>query len=68
MDNVRRSLRARQYQTACSRRLDRQIYVTAALIAQHVAMHKAEWIVHVYAAIWVRGTIAAMTRGQVTGG
>ena len=26
------------------------------------------WIVHVYAAIWVRGTIAAMTRGQVTGG
>jgi formate dehydrogenase subunit gamma len=26
------------------------------------------WIVHVYAAIWVRGTIAAMTGGQVTGG
>ena len=26
------------------------------------------WIVHVYAAIWVRGAIAAMTRGQVTGG
>jgi formate dehydrogenase subunit gamma len=26
------------------------------------------WIVHVYAAIWVRGTIDAMTRGQVTGG
>jgi formate dehydrogenase subunit gamma len=26
------------------------------------------WIVHVYAAIWVRGTIRAMTRGQVTGG
>ena len=26
------------------------------------------WIVHVYAAIWVRGTISAMTRGQVTGG
>jgi len=26
------------------------------------------WIVHVYAAIWVRGTINAMTRGQVTGG
>ena len=26
------------------------------------------WIVHVYAAIWVRGTIAAMTRGRVTGG
>ena len=26
------------------------------------------WIVHVYAAIWVRGTISAMTRGHVTGG
>jgi len=26
------------------------------------------WIVHVYAAIWVRGTIDAMTKGQVTGG
>ena len=26
------------------------------------------WIVHVYAAIWVKGTIRAMTRGTVTGG
>ncbi len=26
------------------------------------------WIVHVYAAIWVKGTINAMTQGQVTGG
>jgi formate dehydrogenase subunit gamma len=26
------------------------------------------WIVHFYAAIWVRGTFGAMTRGQVTGG
>lgn len=26
------------------------------------------WIVHVYAAIWVHGTISAMTKGQVTGG
>jgi formate dehydrogenase subunit gamma len=26
------------------------------------------WIVHVYAAIWVKGTIRAMTRGSVTGG
>jgi cytochrome b subunit of formate dehydrogenase len=26
------------------------------------------WIVHVYAAIWMRGTISAMTCGQVTGG
>jgi formate dehydrogenase subunit gamma len=26
------------------------------------------WIVHVYAAIWVRGTFSAMIRGYVTGG
>ena len=26
------------------------------------------WIVHVYAAIWVRGTIPAMVKGTVTGG
>jgi formate dehydrogenase subunit gamma len=26
------------------------------------------WIVHVYAAIWVRGTLNAMTRGTVSGG
>lgn len=26
------------------------------------------WIVHVYAAIWVRGTLSAMIRGSVTGG
>jgi formate dehydrogenase subunit gamma len=26
------------------------------------------WIIHVYAAIWVRGTMSAMTRGTVTGG
>jgi formate dehydrogenase subunit gamma len=26
------------------------------------------WIVHVYAAIWVQGTINAMTRGRVSGG
>jgi len=26
------------------------------------------WIVHVYAAIWVRGSIRGMTRGSVTGG
>ena len=26
------------------------------------------WIVHVYAAIWVRGTVRGMTRGSVTGG
>jgi formate dehydrogenase subunit gamma len=26
------------------------------------------WIIHVYSAFWVRGTIRAMTRGSVTGG
>ncbi len=26
------------------------------------------WIIHIYAAIWVRGTMGAMTRGTVTGG
>ena len=26
------------------------------------------WIVHVYAAIWVRGTVSGMMRGNVTGG
>ena len=26
------------------------------------------WIVHVYAGIWVRGTIGAMTKGSVSGG
>jgi len=26
------------------------------------------WIVHVYAAIWVKGTLRAMPRGSVTGG
>jgi formate dehydrogenase subunit gamma len=26
------------------------------------------WIVHVYAAIWVKGTLRGMTRGSVTGG
>lgn len=26
------------------------------------------WIIHVYAAIWIRGTISAMTKGTVTGG
>jgi formate dehydrogenase subunit gamma len=28
----------------------------------------AVWIVHLYAAIWVKGTVSAMTRGTVTGG
>ena len=38
------------------------IHASAAVIAITI------WIVHVYAAIWVRGTFSAMTRGFVTGG
>jgi formate dehydrogenase subunit gamma len=38
------------------------IHATAAVLAIVI------WIVHVYAAIWVRGTFSAMTRGTVTGG
>ncbi len=38
------------------------IHASAAVLAISV------WIVHVYAAFWVRGTISGMTRGSVTGG
>ena len=38
------------------------IHAIAAVLAISV------WIIHVYAAIWVRGTIRAMTWGSVTGG
>jgi len=38
------------------------IHATAAVLSIVV------WIIHVYAAIWVRGTIPAMTQGTVTGG
>jgi formate dehydrogenase subunit gamma len=38
------------------------IHATAAVVTIVI------WIVHVYAAIWVRGTLSAMTRGVVTGG
>jgi formate dehydrogenase subunit gamma len=41
----------------------------AALIHAGVAVIAITiWIIHVYAAIWVRGTFSAMTRGFVTGG
>jgi formate dehydrogenase subunit gamma len=44
----------------------KQIAVLVHSLAAIVAI--CVWIVHVYAAIWVRGTISAMTRGHVTGG
>jgi formate dehydrogenase subunit gamma len=50
------------YTTLTQKRLAVLVHSAAAVIIICV------WIVHVYAAIWVRGTIGAMTRGQVTGG
>lgn len=50
------------YTTIEQKRIAVLIHAIAAVTAICV------WIVHVYAAIWVRGTIRAMTRGSVTGG
>jgi formate dehydrogenase subunit gamma len=51
-----------QYATITQKRIAVLIHALAAVTIICV------WIVHVYAAIWIRGTIGAMTRGQVTGG
>jgi formate dehydrogenase subunit gamma len=51
-----------QYTTVEQKRVAVLIHSLAAVVIICV------WIVHVYAAIWVRGTIRAMTRGSVTGG
>jgi formate dehydrogenase subunit gamma len=40
----------------------------AVIHASAAVLTIAVWIIHVYAAIWVRGTISAMTRGTVSGG
>ncbi|MGB3866619.1 MAG: formate dehydrogenase subunit gamma [Xanthobacteraceae bacterium] len=50
------------YFTIEHRRMAVLVHAAAAVVAICV------WIVHVYAGIWVRGTIGAMTRGKVTGG
>jgi formate dehydrogenase subunit gamma len=42
--------------------------LAAVLHASAAVLMIVIWIVHVYAAIWVRGTIRGMTRGAVTGG
>ena len=42
--------------------------ITAALLAVPAIGAILIWIVHVYAAIWVKGTLSAMTRGSVSGG
>lgn len=51
-----------QYTTIDQKRVAVLIHAAAAVVMICI------WIVHVYAAIWVRGTIGAMTRGRVTGG
>lgn len=48
--------------TIAQKRIAVVIHAAAAVVIIGV------WIVHVYAAIWVRGTVRAMTRGSVTGG
>ena len=47
-----------QYTTITQKRIAVLIHALAAVTIICV------WIVHVYAAIWIRGTIGAMTRGQ----
>jgi len=42
--------------------------VAAVVHASAAVLIIAVWIVHLYAAIWVKGTVRAMTRGTVTGG
>lgn len=44
------------------KRLAAVIHASAAVLAIAI------WIIHAYAAIWVRGTLSAMTRGTVSGG
>jgi formate dehydrogenase subunit gamma len=51
-----------EFTTLEQKRIAVLVHAIAALLAILV------WIVHVYAAIWVRGTVRAMTRGSVTGG
>ncbi|MBO0764708.1 MAG: formate dehydrogenase subunit gamma [Hyphomicrobiaceae bacterium] len=50
------------YPTIEVKRLAAVIHAVAAVLAIAI------WIIHVYAAIWVRGTLSGMTRGSVTGG
>ncbi len=45
-----------------------QLRIAALLHASAAVLAITIWVVHVYAAIWVRGTISAMTRGTVSGG
>ena len=51
-----------EYFTVGQKRLAAVVHATAAVTTIGL------WIVHVYAAIWVKGTVRAMTQGSVTGG
>lgn len=51
-----------EYFSIEQKRLAVVVHATAAVVIIGV------WIVHLYAAIWVKGTVRAMTRGSVTGG
>ena len=51
-----------QYTTVDQKRLAAVVHALCAIGAILI------WIVHVYAAIWVKGTLRAMTRGSVTRG
>ena len=51
-----------QYTTIGQKRLAVLVHSVAAIVMICV------WIVHLYAAIWVRGTIPGMVKGSVTGG
>jgi formate dehydrogenase subunit gamma len=51
-----------EYTTLDQKRIAILIHALAAIVMICV------WIVHVYAAIWVRGTISGMVKGRVTGG
>lgn len=45
-----------------------QLRWAAVIHASAAVLTIVVWIIHVYAAIWVRGTIPAMVRGSVSGG
>ncbi len=51
-----------QYTTIDQKRVAILVHAIAAIAAILI------WIAHVYAAIWVRGTVRGMVRGDVTGG
>jgi formate dehydrogenase subunit gamma len=51
-----------EYFSIGQKRIAAVVHASAAVVIIGV------WIVHLYAAIWVKGTVRAMTKGSVTGG